>query len=167
MKKMILAVILSTALFTLGCKKQNDTLTKTDLLCGKSFKKWKVVGYQRSLNTPVTNSTPDILSTIASAYRDNNIIFYPDGVEKLNEGATGSNPNQDYRNVNWVFMDNETTINCWMLFGILGNSSSNSSSDSQLNFKITELTDSKMVLDNEFLFNPDNYYNRWTLVPVN
>jgi hypothetical protein len=155
----IAATIFTATLFS--CKKENSPPTKTELLCGKTFKKWKVIGYQRAYNTPVTSSTPDILNTIPSTYRDNILIFYPNGVEKLNEGPTGPNPNVDYDTKAWVFTDNETVMNCTILFGIL------STADSQLNLKILELSDQKMVLDNEFLFNPTSYYNRWTLVPTN
>lgn len=152
------------AFFFMACKKDKaptPPLTKTEMLCGKTSKKWKVVGYQRSINSPVTAATTDILNTMATTYRDNLLVFYPDGVEKLNEGPTGTNPGMDYSTVSWLFQNNETVIGCTVLFGILGNG------DAQLNCSITELTEQKMVLDNLFPFGATTYYNRWTLVPAN
>lgn len=160
MKKTILLVMVIVS-FT-ACKKDNSTsVSKTALLCGSSSKKWKVTGYQRSINSPITASTADKLSTLASTYTDNLMVFYPNGVEKMNEGATGTNPLTDYTTANWVFMDNETSINCQVLFGILGNG------DEQLNCSFTELSSQKMVLDNTFIFGTTTYYSRWTLVPAN
>jgi hypothetical protein len=160
-KKGIIFIAVAILMATLfSCKKESSPPTKTELLCGKTFKKWKVVGYQRSTGTPVTASTFDVLDAILPTYRDNIVIFYPNGTQKLNEGPTGVNPGMDYNTANWVFYDNETGMNATIFFGILG------TGDAQLNLKFTELTDQKMVLDNLFSFTPD-YYTRWTLVPVN
>lgn len=162
MKKAILLAMVIVS-FT-ACKKNESTtpaLTKTEMLTGKSSKKWKVTGYQRAVGSPVTSSTPDELNTVVPAYRDNLMVFYMGGLQKMNEGPTGANPSADYSTVSWVFQNNEADINCTLLFGILGNG------DAQLNCSIVELSDQKLVLDNAFPFGITVYYTRWTLVPVN
>jgi hypothetical protein len=157
-------VALMFVVFTLAaCKKDgtaDEPVTKLTLLCGKTSRKWKVTGYQRSINSPVTTATADILQTLAPSYSDNLMIFYANGVEKLNDGPTGINAGQDYRTETWTFYDSETAINCTMLFGILGNG------DAQLNCSILGLTTQRLVLENVFPFGGSTYYNRWTLSPI-
>ncbi len=152
--------ILLTSFILLSCKKDKAP-TRTQLLCGNDFKKWKVTAYQRSLNSPITNTTPDVLSSISESSRDDRMIFYTNGTQKLNHGLLGSTPpNQDYATANWVFTNNETILNCTILFGIFGGVSS------QLNLSIKEITEQKIVLDNEFKNGAFTYYTRWILEPA-
>jgi hypothetical protein len=163
MNKRIILLLLFAASFS-SCKKDKipaPLLSKTEMLCGTTFKKWKVVKYQKARGLTVTETTPDVLNTISSTYSDNLMVFYTNGTEKLNEGPTGANPGTDYSTVAWVFNADETVLNCTFLFGFLGNA------DAQLNGKIVEISNDKMVLDNEFAFSGGSYFTRWTLVPAN
>jgi hypothetical protein len=162
MNKRIILLFLFAVSFS-SCKKETPTqpLSKTEMLCGKTFKKWKVVKYQKARGIAVTETTPDVLNTINSTYSDNLMVFYTNGTEKLNEGPSGANPGTDYSTVSWVFNADETILNCTFLFGFLGNA------DAQLNGKIVEIGNDKMVLDNEFAFSGGSYFTRWTLVPAN
>jgi hypothetical protein len=160
----LIIYIFAVSFILVGCKKETETeLTRTQLLCGTDFKKWKVTGYQRSLNSPVTNTTPDVLSSIYATSRDDRMIFYTNGTQKLNHGLlapAGDTPNGDYTTANWVFTNNETVINCTVLFGIFGG-------NAQLNLSIKEITEQKIVLDNEFINGGITYYTRWVIEPAN
>jgi hypothetical protein len=93
------------------------------------------------------------------------MVFYNIGTQKINEGPLGVNAGKDYFTGNWYFENDETFLNCTMLFGADGNA------DQKLSAEIVELTNSKLVVFGQTptLISgsiPGYIFTQWTLQPA-
>jgi hypothetical protein len=156
------------AIIAFGCNKKATEvapLTKTEMLAGKTSKKWQVSKYQRaqsigSENFIAANIEPNILKDIAAEYADNLLVFHNNGVQKINEGAKGVGAGKDYFSGFWNFEENETKIMCTMPFGVHGYV------DTHFTLKIMEISNDKLVLAAQAPAYMSFYYIQWTLIPI-
>ncbi len=90
-----------------ACNKDDDqspSVTKTELLAGKSAKTWRPVASTKNGN--------DQFSSRAACDKDDNFIFRADQTFEANEGATKCNTSdlQVFNSGSWEFKSNETVL---------------------------------------------------------
>ncbi|GEO02787.1 hypothetical protein AAE02nite_04510 [Adhaeribacter aerolatus] len=147
-----LLVMLVLVLVFVGCEKDNDPPSNSELIVGKD---WKITNY---LVTENTSPPYDLFTTpsVTNCTRDDIYKFSSDGKYMIDEGATRcyQNDPQIYQEGTWVIADN---ILKWTYPYQRGHFTET--------YTILELTPKQMVLERTFTEQGYNYVLKITYVP--